>query len=462
MKGKVSKMNKRITYGKNEYYIFSHGEYYFMLNINNLEFYRLSKQEYMDLFNNTARGIDLLNSINSNEIQENLESGKGEKIITQQISPISSIVMEIANDCNLRCKYCYGEGGTYGQKASLMNISTAKKCVDFLICHGNKSQPLGVVFFGGEPLMNFKVVEEVIDYCNKKAKENEGLLFSFGMTTNALLLDSYKINYLKENKVMITVSIDGPKEYHNINRIFANGHGSYEMVEKKVLELLNVYKRVRARATISNTNLALLDIEKHLEEMGFQDIVLSLVDVSKKSELYIPEENFERLYLEIEKLGEKCIEDLLKKGRTAIDMFTPVLYSLYSKQVHRKICGAGTTYLGFNVLGEIYPCHRFFNYEKYNMGTNMSDKYDNSIFLEACLRKNKINCKKCPIKNLCGGGCLHTSEIFEGNLMVAGTHYCSVYKKIIETSIYIYYKVKENNEDIFGNMFREKGEIIRM
>lgn len=100
MKGKVSKMNKRITYGKNEYYIFSHGEYYFMLNINNLEFYRLSKQEYMDLFNNTARGIDLLNSINSNEIQENLESGKGEKIITQQISPISSIVMEIAIGVN--------------------------------------------------------------------------------------------------------------------------------------------------------------------------------------------------------------------------------------------------------------------------------------------------------------------------------------------------------------------------
>lgn len=454
-------MNKCIVCGKNNYYIFNYGNYYFMLNIDDLEFYKLNEEEYTELVSNTARGIDLLNGIGSNEIQENLESNKEKKVTVPKVPEISSIVMEIANDCNLRCKYCYGEGGTYGKKAALMDIGTAKKCIDFLIYHGNKSQPLGVVFFGGEPLMNFKVVEEVIDYCNEKAKENEGLSFSFGMTTNALLLDSYKINYLKENKVMITVSIDGPKEYHNINRIFANGQGSYEIAEKKIIELLKVYRRVRARATISKTNLALLDIEKHLEKMGFEDIVLSLVDVSENSELYIPEEMFERLYLEIEKLGEKCIDDLLKKGKTAIDMFTPVLYSLYSKQAHKKICGAGTTYFGFNVLGEMYPCHRFFNYEKYKMGTNMSKEYDNSIFLEACFRKNKINCKECSIKNLCGGGCLHTSEIFEGNLMAAGTHYCSVYKKIIETSIYIYYKVKENNKDIFDNMFREKERQIR-
>lgn len=441
---------KTINIHNKSLYLFQHNDTYFIYDINSMDIYHISYEEYHKVMKmqNLDEISDFLDEIMKNDID--YESIIDSKPQYENI-PLHSIAIEVSNDCNLRCKYCYGDGGTYGGEKCLMSTETAIKCVDFLLSNSNNAKKLSIIFFGGEPLMNFSVIKDTVNYCKKISKE-KNIDFSFGMTTNATLLDEDKATFFKENDFFITVSIDGPKNIHDKNRYFINKLGSYDLVELGVNLMLKKNIRMRARATINNSYLKLSQLEQHFESIGFTDIVLSFVDTDKSSDLYIPESRFTEIYNEIDKLGEKCMAQLQYHGDTKINMFRTILERLYHHRPAVRSCGAGTTYLAFTSEGDLYPCHRFSNWKEYYLGNYSHTKINNQSFINCSILK-RDKCKNCFGKFICGGNCMHSSAFFGESIFDTDTHYCEILRKIMQTSIYIYYNAKNSNPDVFVNLF---------
>lgn len=449
-------MGKLINILNKELYLFEKNNIYFAYDVNSMDIFSLNNKEYnMLLTSNNIKEIkensnikELYDYISINDVNySNIVNKYGE---IDEI-PLHTIAIEVSNDCNMRCSYCYGDGGTYGGEKCFMDTQTAMHCVDYLIKHSKNSKQLSIIFFGGEPLMNFNTIYETVKYCNRITKE-KGIIFSFGMTTNAVLLTEKQIDFFKENDFFVTVSIDGPKHVHDANRYFINKTGSYDLVEKSVKLMLNKKVKLRARATINNTCLDLNMIEEHFEKMGFKDIVLSFVDVDSKSHLYINENNFDYLYDEIEKLTDKCIQQLINQGTTAITMFKFPLQRLYNHQPALKSCGAGTRYAAFTAKGKLYPCHRFSNWEEFQIGSLDQCTINNKNFINCSVLKRN-SCKNCFGKFICGGNCMHSAALFNESIFNIDSHYCNILQKVMENSIYIYFAVKEKNPEIFIKLF---------
>lgn len=272
------------------------------------------------------------------------------------------------------------------------------------------------------------------------------------MTTNAILLNEERARFFKDNNFFITVSIDGPKNIHDKNRYFINKKGSYDLVESGIKLLLNEEVKIRARATINSACLKLSEIEEHFERMGFSDIALSFVDTDNASDLYIDQSDFNKIYYEIDKLGQKCIDQLQEFGSTKINMFKTLLERLYYHRPATRSCGAGTTYMAFTPDGNLYPCHRFSNWKDYYLGNFDSSTINNKSFINCSILKRK-KCEKCFGKFICGGNCMHSSALFGESIFDTDTHYCDILRRIMQTSIYIYYTAKSSNPDIFNNLF---------
>lgn len=432
-------------------YLFKHNNLYFIYDRNVMDIYNVSQEEYYEINRDMKEKTSF-----SNESMQVLDNDVNcEKIVNNKSyvdsAPLRSIALEVSNDCNLRCKYCYGDGGTYGGEKCFMTTETAYNCIDFLINNSKSLKKLSVIFFGGEPLMNFKAIEDTVDYCNK-IKEEKHIDFSFGMTTNTILLNEERLDFLKKNDFFITVSIDGPKEVHDKNRYFINKSGSYDLVESAVKLLMKKKIKARARATINSTSLKLSEIEEHFEKMGFYDIVLSFVDTTKSSDLYIDQTKFDEIYSEIDILAEKCILQLEEFGKTKINMFNSVLEKLYHHKLAIRSCGAGSTYMAFTADGRLYPCHRFSNWQDYYLGNCKTSIINNQPFLDCSVFKRE-KCNNCFGKFICGGSCMHSSALFGESIYDTDTHYCDILRKIMETSIYIYYTAKEKDPNVFKNLY---------
>ncbi|WP_455684806.1 radical SAM protein [Thomasclavelia sp.] len=446
-------MNKTINIDNKKLYLFEHNNVYFIYDVNALDIYSISCEMYYKIIN--AQNQMKISEIFDNSLENDINY---EKIIESKPHlenvPLHTIALEVSNDCNLRCKYCYGDGGTYGGEKCFMTTETAFKCIDFLISNSRNSKKLSVIFFGGEPLMNFGVIKDTVNYCNK-IKEEKNIDFSYGMTTNAILINEENANFFKKNNFFITVSIDGPKEVHDENRYFINRTGSYDLVESAIKLMMEKNIRLRARATINSTSLKLYDIEKHFEKMGFSDIVLSFVDTDSTSNLYIEQNKFSEIYKEIDRLGEKCIDQLSKYGKTKINMFNTVLERLYYHRPATRSCGAGSTYMAFTADGSLYPCHRFSNWKEYYLGDYTSSIINNQTFID-CSVLNREKCENCFGKFICGGNCMHSSALFGKSIFDIDTHYCDILRKVMQTSIYIYYSAKNENSNVFKELFENK------
>lgn len=440
-------MGKTVRYQNNEFYLFEYKSTYFLFNINTLTFCILSYEEYQKVCNNEGNPImDSFLTQDMHIVQSKTKLGSG-----TECRPLISVALEVSNDCNLRCSYCYGDGGTYGRESCYMSTEVAYRCIDFQINHSMGEKNLQVIFFGGEPLMNFKVIHDVVEYTKTKAKEL-GVHYSYGITTNATLLDEKKINYLKENNFVITVSIDGPKEVHDMNRYYKLGVGSHDKTVEAVKQMIRMKMRLRARATINCTELRLTYIEQYLADLGFEDIVLTYVDIDSHNKLYISDEKFEIIEKELETLGEIFINELLSKKSTRVNTFKVPLESLYLHHRTERGCGAGVTYAAFTAKGELYPCHRFSNWEQYRLGDYNSEQFGNKDFLN-CTVLNREPCSECFGRHICGGNCLHSAALFNDSIYRTDTHYCKLFNKVFEITMYIYNTINERNPDLFNEIF---------
>jgi len=371
-----------------------------------------------------------------------------ETIVENKIKPaVKAMCLNIAHDCNLKCEYCFASQGNFKGERSLMSFEVGKKSFDYLVKSSGKRVNLEVDFFGGEPLMNFETIKKLVDY-GRSLEEKNNKRFRFTITTNGVLLDDEKIDYINENMDNVVLSIDGRKSVNDRMRKTVNDKGSYDIIVKNFKNLVDKRgkKDYFARGTYTAYNLDFAEDVKHMRELGFEKISVEPV-VTKPEEKYaLKDEHVELLKKEYEKLAKMYIESFPDKNK-AFQFFHfnveldggPCIYK-------RSIgCGAGTEYVAVTPEGDFYPCHQFVGEKEFIIG-NTDDGITNETVIEM-FRNVSVNekpkCKECWAKYYCSGGCHANAYNFNKDFKVPYNVGCELEKKRIECSIMIKAKLQE-------------------
>ena len=319
-------------------------------------------------------------------------------------SPIKAMCLNVAHDCQLRCKYCFASHGDFGGNRCLMDEKTAKNAIDFLVLNSGNRHNLEVDFFGGEPLMNFNVVKETVNYAKKISKiHNKN--FRFTITTNGLGLDDEKIDYLNEEMSNIVMSLDGRREINDYMRVTNAGYGSYYAIIDNFKKL--VQKRGKKdyyiRGTYTKRNLDFTKDVIHIYNLGFKKISLEPVVTDQDVDYALSDSDLQRIEEEYARLADwyfetKKVDPELLFFHFNIDFSHP---TCLTKRL--KGCGCGNDYIAVTPEGSIYPCHQFVGQEDFYMGNVNSNEFNKSIN-EKCIKEhNKANdkCNTCWLKNFC-------------------------------------------------------------
>ena len=383
----------------------------------------------------------------SSEIKELIKGGelfspdpykKYYEHLTSYKTDIKALCLSVAHDCNLACRYCFADEGEYKGERGLMSFEVGKKALDFLIASSGTRRNLEVDFFGGEPLMNFEVVRQLVAYgrsIEKKYNKN----FRFTLTTNAVLLDDEITEFLNKEMSNVVLSLDGRRSVNDKMRVTRNGKGSYDIVVPRIQRFIEKRgdKDHYVRGTFTENNLDFVkDIEEYLD-LGFKN--LSLEPVVTTESYGIKEEDLPKIMEEYEKLAELYI-----KKRKEGDGFTFFHYMIDLDggpcAIKRlKGCGSGNEYVAVTPAGEIYPCHQFIGQREFIIGD-----VDNGItrpdiieeFRKACVyTKNK--CDKCFAKFYCSGGCPANSWNFSKDINKVYEIGCEMQKKRVECALMI-------------------------
>lgn len=369
---------------------------------------------------------------------------------------LANIVLEIANDCNLNCIYCYGDGGAYGRKRELMSFEVAQKAIDFLVCNSGDLTELHVTFFGGEPLINFPVVKDVLYYC-KKIESEVNKKFSFSMTTNGTILNDEIFNFIKDNRVSVMISIDGDRDIQNKHRCYCNGRGSFDDVKKNICRFKDARGgHLTARATVCSTDIRLNKIRNDLFEMGFTNVFTSMVDTDEESSLFVGGIYTPLLIEQYRLMAEEYIKGIIEGHAVRNDLMTTKLSDIYYKNCHIRDCSAANNTIAVGTDGNIYPCHRFMGMEKSiigNLNTGINIELQHQYYEATVYRKKE--CKDCWARYLCGGGCPHTSVVHGGDIYHAPTCYCDIYRGFYEIILFAYWKLKEWDDNVFRKMLEK-------
>lgn len=353
---------------------------------------------------------------------------------------VKALCLHIAHDCNLACKYCFADEGEYhGQKRELMPLEVGKKALDFLIENSGNRVNLEVDFFGGEPLMNFDVVKEIVAYGRKREKE-AGKNFRFTLTTNGVLLNDEVIEFCNKEISNVVLSLDGRKEINDAMRPTRNQKGSYDIIVPKFQKFVSARgnKSYYVRGTFTRKNLDFLEDFKLMADLGFKEISIEPV-VTTDPEFEIREEDLPKIYEEYDKLALDLIER--EKQGKPLTFFHYKLDLKGGPCVYKRLsgCGSGTEYLAVTPQGDLYPCHQFVGNEDFKLGNIFEGITKTEIVDEfkLCNVYAKDKCKDCFARFYCSGGCAANSYQFHNTIMDAYDIGCKLQQKRVECAIMI-------------------------
>lgn len=359
-------------------------------------------------------------------------------------APIKSLCLNIAHDCNLRCKYCFASTGDFGKGRKLMPIETGKAAIDFLIANSVGRQNLELDFFGGEPLMNFDVVKQVVEYA-KEQSEAHNKNFKFTITTNGLLLNDDNIDYINKEMYNVVLSIDGRKEVNDRMRVRVDQTGCYDTIIKNYKKLVEKRgdKEYYVRGTFTKYNLDFVEDVLHLYELGFDQVSVEPVITNPEDEYAISEDDFDTIAAQYEKLADEIMS--IKEKGGFINFFHFMIDLNQGPCVIKRLkgCGCGNEYVAITPDGDIYPCHQFVGMDKFKMGNVHEGTFDKDLKKEfaAAHVYNKPECKKCWAKFYCSGGCNANNYSYAGDIHNSYKLSCDLEKKRLECAIMM--KVKE-------------------
>jgi len=359
---------------------------------------------------------------------------------------VKALCLHIAHDCNLKCRYCFAEEGEYKGHRELMSYEVGKKALDFLIENSGNRRNLEVDFFGGEPLMNFDVVKQLVVY-GRELEKHHDKKFRFTLTTNGVLLNDDIMEFANKEMANVVLSIDGRKEVHDYMRPTRNNKGSYELIMPKFQKLAESRNQNNyyVRGTFTHHNLDFSKDVLHLADLGFKQISVEPV-VSQPEEPYaITEEDIATICEEYDTLAKEMIQRK-KEGRD-FNFFHFMIDLTGGPCVAKRLsgCGSGTEYLAVTPWGDFYPCHQFVGNEEFIMG-NVFDGMNRTDIIDCfkqCNVYSKPKCQDCFAKYYCSGGCAANSYNFHGNINDAYDIGCELQRKRVECALMI--KAAEND-----------------
>lgn len=363
------------------------------------------------------------------------------KVVAEEEPVIKSLCLNIAHDCNLRCQYCFASQGDYDtHRRELMSFDVARHAVDMLIeSTKGKRQHCEIDFFGGEPLMNFDVVKQTIEYIREQEKIHDKV-FKLSLTTNGMLLDPAKVKYLTDNHISLILSLDGRKEVHDRMRPNAGGQGSYETCARNQVYAAKHRngEEYYVRGTYTKYNLDFTKDVEHMADLGFEGLSMEPV-VGDDLSYAITEEDLPRIFAEYENLTDLYLKRQLEGHPFIYYHFIMDLYRGPCIAKRLRGCGAGHEYMCVVPNGDIYPCHQFVGQDGYVIG-NVYDGVTNTQ-LPALFRDmhvlNKPECCKCWAKFFCSGGCHANNIKYGGDIRTPYALSCQIQKKRIECAMYI-------------------------
>ncbi len=361
--------------------------------------------------------------------------------------PLQALVLNITNQCNLACTYCYEFGAdkiaTPAGKTKYMSIDTAKASVDFLLAESKDRQAVHITFFGGETLMNFKLLKEVVLYSrDAAAKADKGIGFS--LTTNATLLTDEIIAFLSEYEIGVTVSMDGPPELQDKHRVYKSGKGTYAVIEPRLRKLIANHKTraITARVTLTEGVTDVVRIYRHLkDDIGFHEVGFAPVTTSgEKRDYSLDDSGMDDVLAQFHLLADEWLEYALRGKMHGFTNVSETIGELLAGVNKSHPCGAGLGLLGVSPSGDLSPCHRFTDADTHSLGhiSTGIDQEKREDFLDRGHVTAKYECGTCWARPLCAGGCHHEAFVRYGDTGHANLHYCDWIRQWTDTCLKIY------------------------
>ncbi|MDD6195067.1 MAG: thioether cross-link-forming SCIFF peptide maturase [Lachnospiraceae bacterium] len=353
---------------------------------------------------------------------------------------VKALCLHIAHDCNLACKYCFAEEGEYHGKRELMSFEVGKKALDFLVANSGNRRNLEVDFFGGEPLMNFQVVKDLVAY-GRSLEKTHDKNFRFTLTTNGVLLDDDIMEFANKEMGNVVLSIDGRPEIHNMMRPFPKGAESYDLIVPKFRKFADSRNQEKyyVRGTFTRNNLDFSKDVLHLADLGFKQISVEPVVAQETDDYALREEDLPQLFEEYENLAREMVR---RHGTDEDFNFFHFMIDLEGGPcVAKRLsgCGSGTEYLAVTPTGDLYPCHQFVGNPDFLMG-NVNEGVTNTDLrdsFKSCNVYAKDKCRECFARFYCSGGCAANSYNFHGDIHNAYDIGCALQKKRVECAIMI-------------------------
>ncbi len=377
------------------------------------------------------------------------------KVLPPADFPLTTLVLNVTNKCNLACTYCYefGEDKIVDpcdeEKPRFMDEATARQSVDLLFEKGKANDVVHLTFFGGETLLNWKVLKVAAAYAKEKAAV-EGKGVAFNLTTNGTLLRDEVIDWLVENDVTVTVSIDGPKESQDKFRVFNNGMGSYDVMMPRVKKLLERHTRrpIGARVTLTRQNMDVMAIYRHLtEEIGFHEVGFAPVTTAPGRDYAIEGEGYDGMLEQFRTLAFEFLEAAVQDRPHGFSNVKETLEEIHKGVSKAYPCGAGLGLLGVATDGEVALCHRFAGSGDHSLGSVSGgiDSEKQARFLDENHLASKTDCHTCWARPLCSGGCYHEAHTRYGSTTRPNLHYCEWIRSWTHTCLEVYGALSERN-----------------
>ncbi len=384
-----------------------------------------------------------------------------------EAAPLSTLVLNVTNKCNLSCKYCYeyGEDKLTAPATSaatrFMDEATAFESVDFLLQRGAHLPRLTLTFFGGETLLNFKVVSATVEYARRRARE-AGKTIDFSLTTNATLLTEEIVGFLTGNHVGVTISIDGPKDLQDRFRTYSNGEGSYDRILPRIKALLKNHRTrpVGARVTLTSQVMDVVRIFDHLtEEIGFYEVGFAPVTTSANTLYSIQNAGFDSMLDQFTNLSRRYLDRALKGEYMGFSNMTDQLQEIHTGVTKSYACGAGLGLLGVSPTGDIALCHRFVDSPDHKLGNIRTglDEEKRHDFNRRTHLSNKAECHTCWVRGMCSGGCYHEAQVRYGDIGHANLHYCDWIRGWIDVCLHTYAEIAEKTPSFFDRFDERQG-----
>lgn len=355
-------------------------------------------------------------------------------------SVIKALCLHVAHTCNLNCSYCFASQGKYHGERAIMSFEVGKRALDFLIENSGTRRNLEVDFFGGEPLMNWDVVKQLVNYARSIEKE-KNKNFRFTLTTNGMLIDDDVIEFANREMSNVVLSLDGRKEIHDRLRVDYAGNGSWDRIVPKFQKFVAARgnKNYYIRGTFTHANPDFMkDIDKMLE-LGFTELSMEPV-VAKPADEYALTEDDKKIVLEqYEILAKKMIER--RKMGKPFTFYHYMIDLTGGPCIYKRIsgCGSGTEYMAVTPWGDLYPCHQFVGEEKFCLG-NVFDGVKNDAVREKfreCNVYKRPECADCWAKLYCAGGCAANAYHATGTVTGVYKYGCDLFRKRIECAIMV-------------------------